>query len=140
MTIRSLSLAALMFSIDAAQAHHSFAMFDTTKKESVQGTVLKYEWTNPHAWIWVNSNVNGKETPYAFELASLAMLRRQGWTRDDLHQGDKVEVTYRPFKDGQNGGQTLTVKLASGKVLGDRGANGPPGSGGPPGGAPPAGA
>jgi hypothetical protein len=125
MKIRLMSLMALLAAAPA-WAHHSFAMFDTTKNNSVQGTVFKYEWTNPHAWIWINADVSGKQMPYAFELASLAMLRRQGWTKDDLHDGDKVTVTYHPFKDGQNGGMTLTVKLADGKVLGDRAAGGPP--------------
>jgi hypothetical protein len=91
--------------------------------------VLKYEWTNPHVWIWiVAADQGGGSTPYGFELASLAMLRRQGWTKDDLHVGDKVNVTYHPFKDGQNGGMVLQVRLENGKVLGDQAAqqNGAP--------------
>src|SRR3954470_4528765 len=32
-------------------AHHSFAMFDTTKSMTLTGTVTKFEWTNPHAYI-----------------------------------------------------------------------------------------
>jgi hypothetical protein len=105
------------------EAHHSVSMFDASKTPTVQGTVLKYEWTNPHVWIWiVTADKAGGGTPYGFELASLAMLRRQGWTKDDLHVGDKVNVTYHPFKDGQNGGMALQVRLENGKLLGDQAA------------------
>jgi len=30
-------------------AHHSFTMFDMSKKMTVTGTVTSFEWTNPHA-------------------------------------------------------------------------------------------
>jgi hypothetical protein len=106
------------------EAHHSVAMFDATKSLTIEGTVQKYEWTNPHVWIWIvaaDKNAGGS-TPYGFELASLAMLRRQGWSKDDLHVGDKISVTYHPFKDGQNGGMVLQVQLDSGRVLGDQAA------------------
>jgi Family of unknown function (DUF6152) len=112
-----------------AQAHHSVSMFDADKTSSIDGTVSKYEWTNPHVWIWiVAADKGGGDVPYGFELASLAMLRRQGWSKDDLHVGDKVNVTYHPFKDGQNGGMVLQVRLGSGKLLGDQAAlqNGAP--------------
>jgi hypothetical protein len=104
------------------EAHHSVAMFDATKNLNIQGTVLKYEWTNPHVWIWIVAADKSGGIPYGFELASLAMLRRQGWSKDDLHVGDKVTVTYHPFKDGENGGMVLQVRLDNGRVLGDQAA------------------
>ena len=35
----------------AVLAHHSFAMFDQTKQLPLKGTVLEFQWTNPHAFI-----------------------------------------------------------------------------------------
>ena len=35
-------------------AHHSFAMFDTTKSITLTGTVTRFEWTNPHAYIEID--------------------------------------------------------------------------------------
>jgi hypothetical protein len=125
-TVTSRVFAAIAFLIVSlpGEAHHSVAMFDATKSPSINGTVLKYEWTNPHVWIWiVTADKSGSDTtPYGFELASLAMLRRQGWSKDDLHVGDKVNVTYHPFKDGRNGGMVLQVRLDNGRVLGDQAA------------------
>ena len=34
-----------------AFAHHSFAMFDQKKVMALQGTVVEFQWTNPHAFI-----------------------------------------------------------------------------------------
>src|SRR5579872_6431470 len=35
-------------------AHHSFTMFDMSKKVTMTGTVTSFEWTNPHAYIEID--------------------------------------------------------------------------------------
>lgn len=36
-------------------AHHAFAAeYDENKRVSVSGTVTKFQWTNPHAWLYVD--------------------------------------------------------------------------------------
>ena len=35
-------------------AHHSFTMFDMTKKITLVGTVTTFEWTNPHSYIEID--------------------------------------------------------------------------------------
>ena len=35
-----------------AAAHHAFAAeYDENKRVTVSGTVTKFQWTNPHAWL-----------------------------------------------------------------------------------------
>jgi len=34
-------------------AHHSFAVFDMTAEKTITGVVSKFEWTNPHTFIFV---------------------------------------------------------------------------------------
>ena len=34
-----------------ALAHHSFAVFDHSRTVTVKGTVTKFQWTNPHAFL-----------------------------------------------------------------------------------------
>ena len=109
----------------AAQAHHSVAMFDPARTETLNGTVLKFEWTNPHAWIWIVPENAGPQNARGFECAALAMLRRQGWTREDLKPGDRVTITYHPYRNGDPGGQTLVVRFPDGHTIGDRAAAGP---------------
>jgi hypothetical protein len=44
-------------------------------------------------------------------------LARRGWTRSTLHTGDKITVSYRPMRDGKNGGMFISGTTAAGKVL-----------------------
>ena len=34
-------------------AHHSAAAFDATKTVSLEGVVTRYEWANPHVYLWL---------------------------------------------------------------------------------------
>ena len=98
-----------------ADAHHSFAMFDYTKPVIFDATVKEFEWTNPHAVIWVE-RADGAEFP--IECLSPGSLTRRGWTKRSLNPGDKVSVRMYPLKDGRNGGAFGTITLAStGQVL-----------------------
>jgi len=106
----------------AAVAHHSTAMFDLTRKVTVEGTVESFEWTNPHTWLWLQVPKSGGESVrYGIEGMSPNFLSRNGWTRAALKPGDKVKVQINPLKDGQPGGFFVAVTLPDGKVLGIRG-------------------
>jgi hypothetical protein len=99
-------------------AHHSFAAFNMTDEKTTSGIVKTVEWTNPHIWIWIDvpNDKGGKDT-YGFEGMSPNFLERRGWSRTTLKVGDKITVTYRPLRDGNNGGMWMTGKMESGKVL-----------------------
>ena len=43
----------LWVAVAPAFAHHSYALFDLTQRRSVEGVVAKFEWTNPHTWVWM---------------------------------------------------------------------------------------
>src|SRR5215831_15926053 len=101
-----------------AFAHHSFAAFDITAQKSVTGTVNKVDWTNPHIWLWIDvPNDKGGTDTFGFEGMSPNFLARRGWTRTTLTTGDKITVSYRPMKDGSNGGMFMTGQMTNGKVL-----------------------
>ena len=100
----------------AAQAHHSFAMFDQTKQVTLNGTVKEFQWTNPHAFIEL-MDTSGKV--WSVELNSPNNLIRQGWKRTAMKPGDKVTVVLNPLRDGTLGGLFNAVTLPDGKVLGN---------------------
>jgi Family of unknown function (DUF6152) len=121
-TGRFLSCAALMTFLVAsavpARAHHSFVAFNMNDEKTITGTVNKVEWTNPHIWIWVDvPNGKGSTDTYGFEGMSPNFLERRGWTRTTLKLGDKITVSFRPLRDGKNGGMFMTGKMDSGKIL-----------------------
>jgi hypothetical protein len=119
MSVKLLGLAGVAVSLFAvpALAHHSFAMFDQTKQTTVTGTAKEFEWINPHVWLHITSDVNGRQVTWSFEGGSTGQLTQSGWVRDSLKGGERIEVTFHPLKDGSYGGQLLNVKFPDGKEL-----------------------
>jgi hypothetical protein len=116
-----------------ALAHHSFAMFDSDQKTTLAGTVKEFQWSNPHAWIFVMvPNHDGQLEQWAVEMGGPGQIARQGWTAKTLAPGMDVKLTIHPLRDGTNGGQFMAVTLPDGTQLGkaDRGQR--PGNAGEP--------
>ena len=116
--------AALVASGGAAFAHHSFAMFDADQRVTLLGTVKEFQWTNPHAWIFLMvPNHDGQLEQWAIELGGPGQLARQGWTPKTLAPGTDVKMMIHPLRDGTNGGQFMGLTLPDGTQLGnpDRG-------------------
>ena len=107
-----------------AFAHHSFAMFDRTRRVTLEGTVREFQWGNPHAWIQVvAAPADGKSAQeWGVELGSVNMLMRQGWRSATLKPGDKVAMVINPMVNGSATGSLISVTLADGRVLGPGGA------------------
>jgi len=102
-----------------AQAHHSFAMFDSTKSVTLTGVIERFEWTNPHAVMFLLASPDASPPEaWSVELASPGNLKRAGWTRDSVKPGDKVALVIRPLHDGGRGGSFVSgVVLNTGAVL-----------------------
>ena len=100
-------------------AHHSFAMFDSVNEEILNGTVTKFEWTNPHTWLELDVlEADGSSKHYSIEGGSVLGLARQGWTRKTLQPGDKIRVVIHPMRTGEPGGSLMGVVTADGRSLG----------------------
>lgn len=110
-------LAAGLLGASGASAHHSFAMFDPTKDVTIEGTVSAFSWQNPHVWIDVTVQVDGKGQNWGLESQSVGILYRQGWKADSLKPGDKIIAMLHPMRDGTPGGQLMSIKLPDGREL-----------------------
>ena len=115
----ALLLAASAFA-PPAHAHHSFAMYDPDKLLTVTGTVQVFEWTNPHAVIWLMATAPGGQVAdrWSVELpTSPGNLTRMGWTKRSLKPGDRVTIALNP-----NG--RLLLNVVTGGNPGDLEADG----------------
>jgi hypothetical protein len=100
-------------------AHHAFTPeFDNTKPVTLKGAITKVEWTNPHAWLWVDvKDADGKVTAWSFEMGSPFALMRAGWKRDDIKPGTEVEVSGYRARSGLPVANASIVKLPDGRDL-----------------------
>jgi hypothetical protein len=112
-------VAGLLFPVMPASAHHAFAAeFDARKGIKVSGTITKLEWTNPHAWLYVDvKDETGKPTNWSFELGSPNGLIREGWRRTSLKQGDQVTIEGFVAEDGSNTANAHSVTLPDGRKV-----------------------
>ena len=100
------------------QAHHSFAMYDSTRTITIEGKVKDFQWTNPHVWIQVLvPNDKGGVDEWGVECTSVNFLTRRGWTKHTLKAGDRISVTLSPLRDGSKGGSFKGVNSLNGAPL-----------------------
>lgn len=98
-----------------ASPHHAFAAeFDINRPVKLAGPVTKIEWTNPHAWIFIDHETdNGQVQNWAVELVGINDLLRLGWGRDRVRTGDVVAVEGFGARNGTNTANAASVSLAS---------------------------
>jgi hypothetical protein len=99
------------------RAHHSFAMFDHTRTVTLTGSVTKFQWTNPHAYLDIDVPGTDGVKHYTLEMTSINMLQRSGWRSNAVKAGDQVKAVMAPLLSGQPAGLLLEVTLANGKKM-----------------------
>lgn len=91
----------------AVAAHHSVLPFDGSTATTIEGSVARVLWQNPHTLIAVD--VGGER--WTIESESSTVLARLGWTRDVVSAGDKVIVTGARAKDGRRLMRCTTITV-----------------------------
>jgi len=97
-------------------AHHSFAVYDHTKTLTLKGSVTKWQWSNPHAYLDIDvKDAGGAVKHYTLEGTSINMLQRTGWRSNMIKAGDQVTAIAAPLLNGEPGGLLLEITLANGE-------------------------
>ena len=113
-----LALAFFLFATSAL-AHHSFVgNYDATKLITLQGTVTKVRYGNPH--IFFSVDVPGKGV-WKVEAESISKTRAKGLTKEHLTRGAPVTVTGWPAKNGKRGMGLQSITVPGGKTIKIRG-------------------
>jgi hypothetical protein len=97
-----------------AYAHHSFAGFDMKKTQVISGTLVRFDFSAPHARLVM---VAGDSQEYQFLTGAPTQLLESGFDPRSVHKGDKIEVTFHPTRNGSRGGQLVRMKMPDGREL-----------------------
>jgi hypothetical protein len=116
----ALGLAAAGLLATGAQAHHSGAMYDTSKLVTITGVVKQFNWVNPHVSVDILADAkDGKPaTLWSIAASSPGVMTRSGWSKGTLHPGDRITLEFNPLRDGGLGGNIKKATLANGKSYG----------------------
>jgi len=101
-------------------AHHATtAFYDASRKVEAQGTVTKFLFKNPHAFLYFNStDGSGQTIEWQIELGSPLNLARTGWTPDTLKPGMDIKVAGQPSRaEGTHGICCATITRPDGSPV-----------------------
>jgi hypothetical protein len=103
-----------------AFAHHSQSQFEPETTLSIEGTLTKASWSNPHTLFFIEGKrLGGTDAAqeWVVEGPSPRQLETKGWGRTVSKVGDKVTFEGRPRRDGKPELLLLSVTLADGKIF-----------------------
>ena len=81
--------------------HGSNVIYDLTQSITVSGTVMEFQFVNPHTQILFE--VTGEDGSIVTWLAgmssSLGLGQNEGWTRETIKPGDEIFITGSPARN-----------------------------------------
>ena len=83
-----------------AYAHHSQnAQYDIGKKVTIEGTMVQFQFRNPHSFVQVEApDETGQVVRWSIEWGGSVQLTGQGFSRTTLKYGDVVTITANPSR------------------------------------------
>jgi hypothetical protein len=86
--------------LGSVYAHHSPALFDQSRVVTLNATVTKFEWANPHVFIQVEvMEEGGHRESWDVEADAPSALIPLGWSKDSLKPGERITVEASPAKN-----------------------------------------
>lgn len=119
-------LLALVLSATPVGAHHAAqGQFDLSKTIVLEGTCLKMEWINPHAYMHLSvTDQGGTAKKWLLETVGPTALRRAGLSRGDnsikcdpLGGGATYAIKGFPARDGTHTALVAELTLHDGRVV-----------------------
>jgi hypothetical protein len=82
-------------------AHHGTAGYDMSRIVTINGTVVKYEWSNPHVILYMDGkDEKGELQHWSLEFAAPLLMKRLGWSGTSMKPGDQIVAEAHPSKNG----------------------------------------
>jgi len=101
-----------------ALAHHGGAAYDTSQTLTIKGTVVEFDFINPHCQLFIEApDDSGKIVKWDGEFTNPGTLHRRGWTKEMFKPGDKITMIGNRGKNGAYVLRVLKLEMADGKVI-----------------------
>jgi hypothetical protein len=99
-------------------AHHGAAAYDTSQMTSLKGTVVDFEFINPHCQLFINvADESGKAVKWDGEFTNPGTLHRRGWTKEMFKPGDQITMIGNRAKNGATVLRVMKLEMADGRVI-----------------------
>ena len=110
--VTCISMASLLMA-SPATPHNAFASeFDINKPVTLTGPVTRMEWTNPHAWLFIEVKDDDENIQeWAVELVGINDLLRLGWGRNKVQVGEELSVLGYGARNGTNTANGASVTI-----------------------------
>jgi hypothetical protein len=97
----------------SVSAHHALqAQFDTENVLSLQGTLSRMEWINPHAYFWFDvKDESGETTQWGAETVGPNALRSAGFQRGPASFRIGETYTFEGFAARDGGERIFTTAI-----------------------------
>ena len=98
-------------------AHHAWPV-NQQRLVTVKGTVVDFQWGNPHPMITlVVEGANGATEKWQVGGPAINRMEANGWNKSTVKNGDVITGTGYQYTDGQKIIKLERVTLASGKEM-----------------------
>ncbi|MFL2546633.1 MAG: DUF6152 family protein [Candidatus Rariloculaceae bacterium] len=110
------------FAASPVSAHHSASIFDRDTVLVFPGTVTRFNWANPHVYIYVATRDDaGRIIEWEIETDATPILLRSGWTSESLQPGSQVVVRANPDRNvNRNHALLVSIEREDGAVFAAR--------------------
>jgi hypothetical protein len=99
-------------------AHHGAAAYDTSQNTTLKGTVVEFDFINPHCQLFINvADESGALVKWDGEFTNPGTLHRRGWTKDMFKPGDQITMIGNRAKNGANVLRVMKLQMADGKEI-----------------------
>ena len=112
-------LAAPLFTSTLSAHHASAPFYDPEDRVEIQGTITRFVFRNPHAFLFLDvTDDSGATVEWQIELGAPVSLRRTGWTPDSLTVGMEVRaVGNKSRAEGSTGLCCVRMTRADGRPV-----------------------
>ncbi len=113
--VRLLIAAVVLCAAQSALAHHGGGTFDNTKEIKLTGKLTKFDFINPHSWIYFDvTGQDGKVSRFRCETRAATVLRRSGWRPEMFRVGQTIVIEGQPDRLDPNSCYLNTLVLEDG--------------------------